>query len=259
VIDPTDRISRKTFIARAGGFVAGAAINRASPSVRRGIRAVAFDGYAIFDATATIAVAEAILPGRGRDFVAMWRARMFDYQWIRTLGAQYAGFEETAADALSDTIETLQITVNQSARDRLLSAQLTLTPWPDAKSQLVRLHAAGVRLALLSNMSERMLDAGARAADIRDHFDAILSTDRVRAAKPDLRAYQMGPGGLQCSIGEIAFVAFAPWDVAGASWFGYRTIWLNRANSPAGRLGAHPVLTCKTLEAAASYVLDSPG
>jgi 2-haloacid dehalogenase len=254
-----DRISRKTFIARTGGFLAGMALNGGSPPTRRAFRAVAFDGYAVFDATTTITVAEEMIPGRGRDFVAMWRARMFDYQWIRTLGGRYVNFEQTAVDALNYVIETLHVTIDQSARDRLLGAQLTLTPWPDAKPQLLRLRDAGVRIALLSNMSERMLDTGARAANIREYFAEILSTDRVRAAKPDLRAYQMGPAALQCSISEIAFVAFAPWDVAGGSWFGYPTIWLNRGGAPAERLDARPALTCKTLVDVASYVLDSTG
>ncbi len=30
---------------------------------------------------------------------------------------------------------------------------------------------------------------------------------------------------------EIGFVAFGGWDAIGATWFGYRTAWINRLNS----------------------------
>lgn len=56
-----------------------------------------------------------------------------------------------------------------------------------------------------------------------------LSTDRVRAFKPDPRACQMGVEGLGLRREEIVFAAFGRWDAAGAKAFGYPTFWVNRA------------------------------
>jgi 2-haloacid dehalogenase len=254
-----DGITRKDFIGQASGLLAAAAFKAPSRPVRASFRAVAFDGYAVFDATQTIAVAESIMPGKGREFVAAWRARMFEYQWLRTLGNRYAGFEQTASDALSYTVDVNGTNLTQSARAELLGAQTTLTPWPDAASELSRLHSAGVGLAVLSNMSEHMLDAGLQRGGLRQLFESVLSTDRVRASKPDSRAYRMGPGALGRPIQEIAFVAFAPWDVAGASWFGYRTIWLNRARAPAEKLDGAATVVCNSLAEVTNYVLDPQG
>ncbi len=39
---------------------------------------------------------------------------------------------------------------------------------------------------------------------------------------------------------EIAFVAFAGWDAAGAKSFGYPTFWVNRLNLPVEELGVAP-------------------
>ena len=39
---------------------------------------------------------------------------------------------------------------------------------------------------------------------------------------------------------EIVFVSSNGWDVAGATWFGYTTFWLNRAGLPAEELGVTP-------------------
>jgi len=39
---------------------------------------------------------------------------------------------------------------------------------------------------------------------------------------------------------EIAFAAFGAWDAAGAKWFGYPTVWVNRGGVPAEELDARP-------------------
>src|SRR6478672_8569758 len=115
-------MDRRTFLGSAGAALSIAALSP-EPSTnraRRRIRAVAFDGYAVFDATAAIAIAESILPGKGRDFVNAWRARQFEYQWLRTLGGRYADFAQTAADSLSFTLKSLSFSMPAEERDRLL-------------------------------------------------------------------------------------------------------------------------------------------
>jgi 2-haloacid dehalogenase len=74
-----------------------------------------------------------------------------------------------------------------------------------------------------------------------------LSTDRVRAAKPDPRAYRMAVDAFGLPREEIAFAAFAGWDAAGATWFGYPTVWTNRLGAPAEELGAAPAVVGRDL------------
>jgi 2-haloacid dehalogenase len=50
----------------------------------------------------------------------------------------------------------------------------------------------------------------------------------------------MGVDALALDRSEIAYVAFAGWDAAGAKWFGYTTYWANRTMSPEECLGAAP-------------------
>lgn len=253
-------IDRRDFVRSASSLAAATLLTVPRASIaqpRRRIRAVAFDGFAIFDATTTIAAAEAIFPGKGREVVSAWRTQLFQYQWLRTLGGRYVDFEHTAADSLDFVLKALKLSPSAEQRDGLLAAQLSLTPWPDALSAISALRSEGVRLAFLSNMTDRMLDAGARRANCRDQFELVLSTDRVRAAKPDPRAYQMAVDAFKLSKDEIAFVAFAGWDAAGATWFGYPTIWLNRASAPAEHLEATPALVCSTLADVVTFVKQS--
>jgi 2-haloacid dehalogenase len=102
------------------------------------------------------------------------------------------------------------------------------------------LKKVGMRVAFLSNLTDAMLEAGIRNSQLDGLFDHVLSTDRVRAYKPDPRAYQMGLDAFGLKRDQVLFAAFAGWDAAGAKAFGYPTFWVNRQNQPAEELGAAP-------------------
>jgi 2-haloacid dehalogenase len=112
-----------------------------------------------------------------------------------------------------------------------------LTVWPDVFDAITALRKLGLRLVLLSNMTDIALQAGLKKAGIDHAFEAVLSTDQIRSYKPDPKAYQLAIDYLQLPREEVLFVAFAGWDVAGAKWFGYPTYWMNRLASPAEALG----------------------
>jgi len=118
-----------------------------------------------------------------------------------------------------------------------MQAYLELEAWPDVLPALRLLKEAGVRLVFLSNMTRRLLEAGIRNSALEGLFEEVLSTDQIKAYKPEPRAYQMGIDALGLKPESILFAAFAGWDVAGAKWFGYPTFWVNRLNSPGEELG----------------------
>jgi 2-haloacid dehalogenase len=85
-----------------------------------------------------------------------------------------------------------------------------------------------------------MLDHAVKNSGLEGIFEDHLSTDRVRAFKPDPRAYGMAMSAFGLRKDEIAFAAFGGWDAVGAKWFGYPTFWVNRAHAAAEALGAVP-------------------
>ena len=254
-------LHRREFLESLIGGLAMSApsIRRASAaSARLPVRAVAFDGFAVFDPTPVAILAEEIVPGRGTQLVTAWRSRQFEYQWLRTLGGRYADFRRTSEDGLTFAAKSLGLPLTGDARARLVDAQLMLVPWPDARDAIHALRAADIRLAFLSNMTERMLEDGAERAGFRGAFEHVLSTDRVRAAKPDPRAYRMALDALELRRDEITFVAFAGWDAAGATWFGYPTVWTNRLTLPPDELDAPPALIARNLGDVVKFVTQ-PG
>jgi 2-haloacid dehalogenase len=246
-------MNRRSFVGTAASLLASARLQSRTPETP--YRVVALDGFAVFDATTVVPLMERYAPGRGRELVVAWRSRMFDYQWLRTLGGRYADFEATASDGLAAALAAARVSLQPAQRRALVDAQLALQPWPDAADALTRLRGAGLRLALLSNMTAAMLSDGARRGGIAEAFDAVLSTDRVRASKPDPRAYRMAVDAFGVEPSQIVFIAFAGWDAAGATWFGYPTIWMNRGGGVEEQLGVSPMRVVPNLSAAADYLV----
>jgi len=203
-------------------------------------KAVAFDGFPIIDPRPVAARAEELFPGKGESLMNAWRTRQFEYTWLRTLYGKYADFWQTTQDALVFAAGSLGLALSGDVRDRLMHTYLELKAWPDVAPALEQLRAAGIRLAFLSNFTAAMLDAAVTNAGLKSYFDPHLSTDRVRAYKPDPRAYQMALDAWQLSREEVVFCAAAGWDAAGAKWFGYRTFWLNRSQAAVEELGVKP-------------------
>ena len=231
-----------------GALLLGFAGNRtASAAPKSKIKAVAFDAFPIFDPRPVFALAEKLFPGKGADFCNDWRARQFEYTWLRSMSHTYADFWQVTGDALTFAAKKQKLELSVEKRNQLMDAYLALKPWPDALPALRSLQKAGIRLVLLSNFTQPMLEANIKSSGLQGIFEQSLSTDKLKTYKPDPRSYQMAMDALGLQRDEILFVAFAGWDAAGTKAFGYRTLWVNRLNLPAEELGAVPDATAATL------------
>ena len=236
------RVNRREFLNLAAAASVAAAVvpSKAEASethVAGAIRAIAFDGFVVFDPGSVVKRVETVFPGRGQEFTTEWRLHQFEYSWIRTAANQYADFWQVTGDALDFTARKLKITLTPDSRTQLMNAYKELQPWPDAPEILEKLRARKIRMAFLSNFTAAMLDANLENSKLRGYFEEHLTTDRVRAYKPSPRAYQMGIDAFGLKREEIAFAAFGAWDASGAKWFGYPTVWVNRGQVPAENLG----------------------
>jgi 2-haloacid dehalogenase len=217
------------------GLAASAALSGSAPSAAAGarsVRAIAFDAFPIFDPRPITALARSLVGEQGDLLASAWSIRLFGYTWLSTAARRYQDFASLADAALNASAQSLGVTLSVKDRAQLSAAYTEMNLWPDVKPALARLKEAGVRLVILSNLSEMTLRANLNRAGIDGLFDAVLSTDRVRQFKPSPDAYQMAMDKLGLAKADIGFAAFAGWDAVGASWFGYRTAWINRASAP---------------------------
>ncbi|MDA7458718.1 haloacid dehalogenase type II [Planktomarina temperata] len=221
------------------------------------LKSIAFDAYGtLFDVYSVSSLAEELFPGKGAQLSTIWRDKQIEYTRLRTLCDKYADFWQVTGDALDYACATLGLEPTPSSRGRLMGQYAEHSAFPENAEQLLRLKDAGINLSILSNGTPWMLDQAVKASGLEGYFEHILSVDAVKRFKTAPEAYQMGPDALGCHTKEILFVSSNCWDICGATWFGYRTIWLNRYGLPLERLGVEPHQIGTSLEDVADYAIE---
>ena len=203
-------------------------------------KAIAFDGFVIWDPRPIGLLAEGLFPGKGEALMNAWRLRQFEYCWLRNSMDQYADFWTVTGEALRFAGESVKLAITAQAHDQLMQSFLNMKAHPDVLPALTALKAKGIRLGLCSNLTQMMMQENIKSSGLEGMFEQLLSTDLVKAYKPDRRAYQMAVDGFGLPKSDIIFAAFGGWDAAGAKSFGYRTYWANRGGTPVERLGVTP-------------------
>lgn len=212
------------------------------------MRAILFDVYGtLIDIDGIGEAVEALFAGYGQTLSRLWRIKQIDYTRVRTLSGRHADFETVTADALDYAAEKLGLTLQPADRAALLDEYRRLPAFADVGPALGTLRARGIRLGVLSNGTPRMVAAGLAAAGLGEAFDPVLSIEAAGKFKTAPEAYALGTAALGLPAAEIGFVSSNGWDIAGASWFGYRTFWVNRTGEPLERLGVAPAGRGRTL------------
>jgi 2-haloacid dehalogenase len=205
------------------------------------VRAIIFDAYGtLFDVYSIGALAERLFPGKGRALAELWRDKQIQYSQLRTLCSTYKPFWEVTQDALIFSCRKLGLDLELEAQNMMMGQYAKLQPFPENLAVMRELKAMGLRLAILSNGNPEMLHAVVQSAGMEDLFSHVLSVDTVKKFKTAPEAYQLGTDMLGMAAKDILFVSSNCWDVCGASWFGYKTFWVNRANAPMDELGVTP-------------------
>src|SRR3954452_22675852 len=173
----TRSLTKREFLTRIA--VSGVALQSfANPSAgfQRKIRAIAFDAFPILDPRPVFALVNELYPEKGMDLSNVWRTRQFEYTWLRTLTGRYSDFWQVTDDALVFAAKSLNLELDSGNHARLMDAYLKLKCWPDVPPALHSLKKAGIRLAFLSNMTDKMLDSGISNSGLQGVFDHVLST-----------------------------------------------------------------------------------
>jgi 2-haloacid dehalogenase len=251
--------TRRALLAMAGTAIASHVVTggvSAAPQARKTgkIKAVAFDAFTAFDPRSVAAAVEENLPGKGGELIATWRTRQFEYCWLRTLNRTYVDFWQVTEEALVFALKAARIDLKPDVRASLMDAWLQLKPWPDSVAALRAMRDAGIRLAYVANFTPKMLKVNTGNAGAAGLFEHFLSTDAVKAFKPDPRAYHMAETAFRLPRENITFAVFGGWDAAGAKSFGLNTFWVNRLDASLEELGIRPDAMGGTLTELAGYV-----
>ena len=204
-----------------------------------------FDAYGtLFDVTsATRIVANeeeySSFPNHSVKVSNSWRIKQLEYSWLRNIMHEYIDFWQITKDALDFALEENQIK-NEKLRQRLLDVYWNLSAYPEAQDVLTTLKANNIQTGILSNGSKQMLNSAVVSANLENYLDKIISIDGIEIYKPDPKVYEMVLDQFNCKKEEVLFISSNGWDIAGASKFGFTTLWVNRNLIPKDRLTFMP-------------------
>lgn len=204
--------------------------------------AYVFDAYGtLFDVHAAVRRhADAVGPD-GQQLSEIWRAKQLEYSWTRALMGQWRDFWALTEDALDHAFERVP-SADKSLRPQLLEAYFKLDCYPEVPSVLKRLKAGGAKVAILSNGSTEMLSSAVGNAALGEVIDDVFSVDSLQTFKTAPAVYDMVTTAYRLYPDAVSFQSSNRWDIAGATKFGFRTIWINRAKMPDEYLDLSPSL-----------------
>jgi 2-haloacid dehalogenase len=199
-----------------------------------------FDAYGtLFDVHAAIGRHRAAAGPDADRLSELWRVKQLEYAWTLTLAGRYEDFWTLTERALDFALARFP-SVDRTLKPALMAAYRTLDAFADARTVLHALKMRGHATAILSNGSPAMLSAAVGGAKLGHELDAVLSVDTIRMYKPRPEVYRLVTDHFGVAAGDVIFVSSNRWDVMGASAFGFRTAWVNRANMPDEYAGLAP-------------------
>lgn len=211
------------------------------------IQACVFDAYGtLFDVHSAVGRHRARLGDQADSVSMLWRSKQLEYTWLRSLMGAHADFWTVTGDALDFALDAHSIT-DAGLREDLLNAYLSLDAYPEVGAVLKTLKQGGMKTAILSNGSPKMLSAAVKSSGIEDLLDANLSVEQVGIYKPDFRVYQLAVDQLGVDATHISFQSSNSFDAVGAAAFGFKVAWVNRFGQRRDRLSVQPQAELKTL------------
>ena len=219
--------------------------------------AVLFDAYGtLFDVYSVGLLAEQLFPGFGERLAVLWRDKQIEYTRLTSMSGQYKPFWELTRAGLRFAAKRLGLTLAATAEDRLMNQYRHLSAYPENREVLAELKARDIPAGILSNGDPEMLGVAVKSAGFSGLLAQVLSVHPVRKYKTDPAAYALGPQAFGLAAKEILFVSSNGWDAIGATWFGYTTLWVNRAGLPLEELDTAPTRIGSNLRDVLSFFED---
>ncbi len=190
---------------------------------------LAFDIYGtLFDTRGVSRALQAHVGDRAAEVADRWRDKQLEYSFRRGLMRQYRDFTTCTREALEYVCRSLNLSLDEAARQVLLAAYETLPPFADVEPALQALQERGALLYAFSNgpaaSVERLLDG----AGLAEYFRDIVSVDEVRSFKPDPAVYAHFLQRAASTPAKTWLVSANSFDVSGAAACGWQAVWVQR-------------------------------
>ena len=220
------------------------------------IRLVVFDAYGtLFDVYSISSLAESLFPGQGQALSVLWRDKQIEYSRLISLSdpmnpmgsRHYQSFWDLTRLGLQYACQRLELELTPAKQKLLMDQYAQLTPFPENLAVLEALQSLQIPAAILSNGSPDMLQAAVSSAGMGHVIDKVLSVDEVRQFKTSPQSYGLVADHYKVDVREVLFVSSNSWVALGATWFGFKSFWVNRQGMPFETLGPRPTYSGRSL------------
>jgi len=171
--------------------------------------------------------------GAPAHLASTWFAGLLRDGFALTAAEASDSFAHIAAGSLRVSLHDLPLNRETAAAvSYIMDGFAALPVHADVPNGISALSNLGIRLVTLSNGSASVAEALFERADIRQHFDRLLTVEDTSSWKPAQGAYAYALQ--QCGVDpeDAMLVAVHPWDIDGASRAGLATAWIDRTGAP---------------------------
>jgi 2-haloacid dehalogenase len=165
----------------------------------------------------------------------------------------WCAFRDAFDAALAQTTDLAPV-----ERAQVADAFRELAPHPDVEPALRQLAEAGVRAVTLSHGSPGVAEAGLERGGIAPLVERTLTSESVRAWKPNREVYLWAAGVCDVEPSRLALVAAHGWDVQGAQRAGLTGAWFPRGERVFPAVYDPPHITAADLPGAVGALLALP-
>jgi 2-haloacid dehalogenase len=214
-----------------------------------------------FDVNETLLDLNAMKPvvgealGSRPDLLSLWFTTMLQYSLVVTVTDQYQHFGEVGVAALLMVARNHSVNLSLEEARRAVSSIMSLPAHPDVRPALEELKGEGFRMVTLTNSSQKAVDAQMQNANLTDLLEKQLSVEEVQLFKPHSHVYKWAARKMGLAPEECMLVAAHGWDIAGATWSGWRAAFISRPGAQLFPLAPAPEIVESDMRSAAKRLV----
>ncbi len=151
-----------------------------------------------------------------------WEAIQFEL-----IRGPYRAYKDILADSLRRWMAERGYAWAPAEGEALVRAMRSWQPFPDTRPALRQARAAGLRLVILSNTDDDIVEHTLRHLEVP--FDDVVTAEQCRSYKPSLANFERALARIGEPPERVLHVAFGfKYDIGPAQRLGCRTAWVNR-------------------------------
>ncbi|UCD67266.1 MAG: haloacid dehalogenase type II [Betaproteobacteria bacterium] len=186
-----------------------------------------------------------------------WFAQVLRSAMLTVITEQYSDFATVGRSALDMIAQRHGVSLSDTDRSDIVGGMRALPPHPDVLPGFEKLHAAGYRMASLTNSPPAVAKAQLENAGLVKYLDKIISVDEVKSLKPAAKVYRHAARVMGVAPGQARLIAAHSWDVAGAMSAGCRAAFIARKGMVLNPLFEAPDIVAPDLLQVAEQIIAS--